>query len=281
MKVKLYTHKLKANIQDDLPKVVAYFKKHNIDLVIDIEETSILKQDANVKLFLPNDGKYEVVIYMFDRAEFYMQSYGLCFSFSKTLQAIYLACDVANDNVDYTWKSMCHELVHSLVYKYNNENNTTIYNALDFPIVNGKVSPYYGNEDLDLVGGNFDQQWKLLAPYLKKGYKYFSPAEVAKWKLKPELFTLLDDLRGKCGFPFIINSGLRTKAENDALQGSVSESSHLSGLAVDLSITDSLKRFKLVQNALLSGITRIGVGKTFIHLDIDKTKPQNVMWEYN
>jgi len=111
-------------------------------------------------------------------------------------------------------------------------------------------------------------------------YKYFSKYEVAKWKLKPELFALLDKMRGECGFPFVITSGLRTKAENDALKDSVSDSSHLSGLAVDLSCTDSTKRFKLIDVALKNGINRIGVAKTFIHLDISKTLPQGVIWTY-
>jgi hypothetical protein len=28
------------------------------------------------------------------------------------------------------------------------------------------------------------------------------------------------------------------------------------------------------------GIKRIGIGKTFIHVDVDDTLPQNVMWLY-
>lgn len=111
-------------------------------------------------------------------------------------------------------------------------------------------------------------------------YKYFSQKEVEKWKLKPELWQLLDKLREECGFPFIITSGLRTEAENNALNGSVSDSAHLSGLACDLAITDSIKRFKLIEVALKNGVKRIGVGKTFIHIDVANDKPQNVMWHY-
>lgn len=117
-------------------------------------------------------------------------------------------------------------------------------------------------------------------PKNKMTYKYFSQKEVDKFKLKPELWTLLDKIRGECGFPLIITSGLRTEAENMALNGSVSDSAHLSGLAVDLSITDSLKRFKIDEIARKNGIKRIGIGKTFVHLDIDPTKPQPVMWHY-
>jgi len=109
-------------------------------------------------------------------------------------------------------------------------------------------------------------------------YKYFTEKEVVG--LKPDFVKLLDTLRGNCGFPFKINSGLRTKTENDALKDSVSDSSHLSGNAADIAITDSAKRFKIVSEALKLGINRIGVGETYIHLDIDTTKPANVIWHY-
>lgn len=111
-------------------------------------------------------------------------------------------------------------------------------------------------------------------------YKFFSESEVAKWKLKPELFALLDKIRGECGFPLRIVSGLRSKAQNDALQDSVSDSSHLSSLAVDVFCNDSSRRFKIIQAALANGIKRIGVGKDFLHLDIATDKPQNVIWHY-
>lgn len=111
-------------------------------------------------------------------------------------------------------------------------------------------------------------------------YTYFSPAEVERWKLKPEMWTLLDKIRGEFGYPIRITSGLRTQAENDALKDSVSDSAHLSGLACDIFCIYSDKRFKLIDVARKNGINRIGVGKTFVHLDIDPTKPKEVMWTY-
>lgn len=111
-------------------------------------------------------------------------------------------------------------------------------------------------------------------------YTYFSQAEVAQWKLKPEMWTLLDKIRGEFGYPIRITSGLRTQAENDALKDSVSDSAHLSGLACDIFCIYSDKRFKLIDVARKNGVNRIGVGKGFIHLDIDPTKPKEVMWTY-
>lgn len=111
-------------------------------------------------------------------------------------------------------------------------------------------------------------------------YNYFSAKEVAKWKLIPKFFTLLDKMRGECNFPFIITSGRRSVASNASLSDSVSDSAHLLGLAVDLAITDSFKRDKLITVAKANGITRIGDGKGFVHIDISTTLPQNVLWNY-
>lgn len=112
----------------------------------------------------------------------------------------------------------------------------------------------------------------------KKKYKYFTENEVKG--LKEEFVRKLDIMREQCGFPFKIESGFRTQAQNDALADSVSDSAHLSGLAVDIRIVDSSKRFKLLQVAFNNGIRRIGIGRNFIHLDADNSKPQDVAWDY-
>lgn len=116
-------------------------------------------------------------------------------------------------------------------------------------------------------------------------YKYFKMTESTGGghtfsELTPELRQLLDTMRGECGFPFRINSGVRSVAQNASLSDAVSDSAHLSGLAVDISITDSSKRYTFNKVAYAHGITRIGLGKDFVHIDISKTLPQNVEWTY-
>lgn len=109
-------------------------------------------------------------------------------------------------------------------------------------------------------------------------YKYFSPREIVG--LKPTLVAKLDEARGYAGIPFIIESGLRTPVQNSALPDAVSNSAHLKGLAVDLRARDSVSRWKIVNSLLKAGFTRIGIGKNFIHADIDTSLPQNVIWHY-
>lgn len=89
----------------------------------------------------------------------------------------------------------------------------------------------------------------------------------------------LDDAREHAGIPFKINSAFRT-VEDNARVGGKPNSSHLKGLAVDISVTDSRSRF-IILNALIHvGFTRIGIADTFIHVDLDKDKSQQVIWTY-
>lgn len=90
----------------------------------------------------------------------------------------------------------------------------------------------------------------------------------------------LDRIRHRAGIPFRVISGYRTPAHNAKVKG-VPNSAHIKGLAADIrAVTDADKR-KIAVAAAKEGINRIGWGGTFIHLDDDKTKPQNVVWGYN
>tara|TARA_R110000822_G_scaffold262070_1_gene386500 strand:- start:376 stop:729 length:354 start_codon:yes stop_codon:yes gene_type:complete len=116
--------------------------------------------------------------------------------------------------------------------------------------------------------------------------KYFkleefdSPDEIGSGKhMHQEILHMLDAVRKKFGKPIKINSGYRTVARNKKI-GGVSRSSHLKGLAVDISCNNSVDRFKLLNLLLEAGFNRIGIAKTFIHVDIDKTKSQNLIWGY-
>lgn len=89
----------------------------------------------------------------------------------------------------------------------------------------------------------------------------------------------LDQLREKCGFEFKVNSGYRTLAHNEEVLGEPA-SAHTKGLAADIAIKGSRERFIFVEEALKIGFRRIGIAKTFIHIDIDGSKDQEVIWLY-
>ena len=94
-----------------------------------------------------------------------------------------------------------------------------------------------------------------------------------------ELISMLDVARKKYGKSMVINSGYRTIKHNEKVGGKPA-SSHTKGLAVDIACTNSTDRFKLEGILRDVGFTRIGIGSTFIHVDIDKEKAQKVLWTY-
>lgn len=93
---------------------------------------------------------------------------------------------------------------------------------------------------------------------------------------------LKDDLniaREIAQIPFIITSASRCEVHNKN-SGGLRSSSHLTGHAVDIKADSSADRFKILQALITAGFTRIGIAKTFIHVDDDKSKPAQVAWLY-
>lgn len=79
--------------------------------------------------------------------------------------------------------------------------------------------------------------------------------------------------------PIVIRSGCRCAEHNRRSKGKKS-SAHLTGEAADIKCYDSRTRYLLLNAAIRNGFTRIGVGKTFIHLDISATLDDKVTWLY-
>lgn len=94
---------------------------------------------------------------------------------------------------------------------------------------------------------------------------------------------MLVRLQRETGYPIFrwINSGARTSYWN-AKVGGVANSAHKIPVCKAADIRTSSKDIqrKLVAAARRIGFKRIGIGKTFVHLDIDNTKVQYVAWGY-
>ena len=101
-------------------------------------------------------------------------------------------------------------------------------------------------------------------------------------KLGPhvELVKRLTKLREALGKPIIISSGLRCPEWN-RVQGGKLDSAHLTGQAADLSCGDSQRRWQLLSLIFTHKLfVRVGIGDTFLHVDINPDKQSEVLWLY-
>lgn len=127
--------------------------------------------------------------------------------------------------------------------------------------------------------------WKKSVKKLEEemALKYFKISEFddapgTGKNMKKDFLTKLDKARAIADVPFKITSGYRSKETNKRV-GGVSTSSHLKGLAADISCKDSSTRQKIVSALIQAGFTRIGIADTFIHCDTDKDK-NDAIWLY-
>ena len=118
--------------------------------------------------------------------------------------------------------------------------------------------------------------------------KYFSidefdcPSEKGSGsKMDSDFLEKLDLARDLAGVSFKINSGFRTQAHNDSLPNSKPDSAHIEGKAADIHCTNSRERFIITKAILDAGISRVGIGKTFIHCDTSESKAPEVIWLYS
>lgn len=91
--------------------------------------------------------------------------------------------------------------------------------------------------------------------------------------------SLLDEVREKAGIPLMLNCAYRSSSW-DKSKGRSGNSAHTRGKAVDIRCNASVTRYKIVKAALDCGVRRIGIGKSFVHLDNDDSLPQDVIFDY-
>ena len=99
-------------------------------------------------------------------------------------------------------------------------------------------------------------------------------------RIQPHHVEMLQQVRDTIDFPMHINSGYRCALYNATLADAVPNSAHTRGEASDVSCRDAAYRIALVQAALEVGFNRIGIAKTYIHLDKDPFLPAPRMWVY-
>ncbi len=112
----------------------------------------------------------------------------------------------------------------------------------------------------------------------------YSSADEARMFLSTDLIMRLQSVRTVYGKSISINSGIRCPSHNGDIGGSdgsshVPENCDGKCTAADIKCDNSVDRFRLLE-ILMSDFSRIGIHKNFIHVDVDKSKEQGVMWAY-
>lgn len=116
--------------------------------------------------------------------------------------------------------------------------------------------------------------------------KYFKESEFQKCTpscslqdMDQNFMNTLDAIRSVAGIPLVLNSAYRSVVHEKKM-GRPGTSSHCKGVAVDIRCNTFTNRDKIVTAAKACGIRRIGIAPTYIHLDVDKEKTQNIIWLY-
>lgn len=89
----------------------------------------------------------------------------------------------------------------------------------------------------------------------------------------------LDNFREYCGFPLVLNCAYRS-ISFDLSRGRSGQSAHCRGRAVDIRCNNSKTRASLVLKALASGF-RVGVAKSFVHIDDLPCESGSILWTYD
>ena len=105
----------------------------------------------------------------------------------------------------------------------------------------------------------------------------FDCQETGNNEMSEEFLEKLDELRHKCGFPFIITSGYRDKTHSIEAR-KAKAGTHARGIASDIRINNGNEAYQIIKHAQSMGFNGIGVAKSFIHVDIRKGMP--VIWCY-
>ena len=117
-------------------------------------------------------------------------------------------------------------------------------------------------------------------------YRWFRPSEFLLCvpscyieQMDPDFLKRLDEAREIAGFPFVLNSAYRSKEYEIQKKGRSGTSSHTKGVAVDISCLTGPYRLRMVLALIQAGFRRIGIAKTFIHVDSDPDKDPSI-WIY-
>jgi len=117
------------------------------------------------------------------------------------------------------------------------------------------------------------------------GLRYFDRSEfdcshTGNNEMDQRFLRYLDELRHRCGFPFVITSGYRDPSHPVEAAKENGPGQHSAGVAADIAVSDGVQRMTILKHAFeMDVFNGIGVSNGFIHLDRRTTTP--VVWGYD
>lgn len=119
-------------------------------------------------------------------------------------------------------------------------------------------------------------------------YLYFSEQELkchcgcGEQLMDEDFMFKLEQIREDLDFPFILTSAYRCSAYNERVSSTGPDGPHTTGRAVDIAAS-GIGKYRIMNAAIKAGMTRVGIGKSFIHIDdltTDDGYPDKVIWSY-
>lgn len=97
--------------------------------------------------------------------------------------------------------------------------------------------------------------------------------------MDPSFLYMLDAARYVAGVPFVLSSAFRS-SEYDKSKGRSGTGAHTLRCAVDIACSSSELRERIVSALVRVGFRRIGIARTFIHVDSSPLHPACI-WLYD
>ena len=95
--------------------------------------------------------------------------------------------------------------------------------------------------------------------------------------MQPEFLLMIDELRARCGFPFVITSGYRDPSHPiEAAKKTVG--THAEGIAADIKVSNGHQAYLIMREAFALGFGGIAYGNGFVH--VDSRDGIEVTWRY-
>lgn len=249
-KVKVLRNRVDVDISDDLIKATQYFQSKGIEVSFDVTSIDVpvschfylVANDGNRYYGIDDyvkdscdkyveKGKYHAVIFAWNTKDVPVPTDGQLTSWTNwspltwakaDTEFIQLITNDFNDKIDWIYKSIIHEIMHSYCKRLN-RRGLNVYDAMDLT-ADGK--PYFKNSDEYAMDGNFAQTFDNLKPYMDKIYDFYHIDQENNKPLKlgdkgERVKQLQRDLKalGYFKYPFITgNYGGVTKSAVQALQ---------------------------------------------------------------